>query len=101
MADERRSSPQMRNMPNISGRPAGGPMGARLNAEKPKNMMQTLGKLFRYIGKSRAILVALLALVLAVTCIDILGPKLQQEAIDTISFAGGKVTVDFDSMRFY
>lgn len=52
-------------------------------------------------GKSRAVLVTLLVLVLAVTCIDILGPKLQQEAIDTISFAGGKVSVDFDSMKFY
>ena len=101
MADEKRPLPQAGGMPNISGRPAGGPMGARMNAQKPKNMKQTLSKLFHYIGKSRAVLVTLLVLVLAVTCIDILGPKLQQEAIDTISFAGGKVSVDFDSMKFY
>ncbi len=102
MAEERKTPPA--DMPNIrpgGGRGPGGPMGARMNAEKPKNMSQTIGKLFKYIGKSRAILVALLALVLAITGIDILGPKLQQEAIDTISFIEGKISVDFDSMKFY
>lgn len=89
------------DMPNI--RPGGprGPMGARLNAERPKNTRQTLGKLFKYIGKSRAVLTALLTLVLVVTVIDIAGPKLQQQAIDTIRFEDGRFTVDFDSMRFY
>lgn len=92
-------------MPNLrpGGGPGGpgGPMGARMNVQKPKNMSQTIGKLFKYIGKSRAILVALLALVLAVTGIDILGPTLQKNAIDTITFENGKVSVDFDSMKFY
>lgn len=103
MAEERKAPPA--NMPNLrpGGGPGGpgGPMGARMNVQKPKNMSQTIGKLFKYIGKSRAILVALLALVLAVTGIDILGPTLQKNAIDTITFENGKVSVDFDSMKFY
>ena len=90
-------------MPNI-GRPGGGPggpMGARMNAQKPKNLSKTLKRLFGYIGSSRAILIALLCLVLVVTAADIAGPALQGMAIDTITIVDGKFKVDLAEMRKY
>lgn len=95
-------------MPNI-GRPGGpghgggpgGPMAARINGQKPKNLGKTLGRLFSYIGASRAILIALLVLVLVVTGVDILGPALQGKAIDTITIVDGKFRVDLDAMKKY
>ena len=101
MAEERKAPPS--NMPPI-GRPGGGPggpMGARINAQKPKNLGKTLARLFRYIGSSKAILIALLCLVLVVTGADILGPAIQGAAIDTITFADGKFHVDLPAMRNY
>ena len=95
-------------MPNI-GRPGGpghgggpgGPMAARINGQKPKNLGKTLGRLFSYIGASRAILIALLVLVLVVTGVDIVGPALQGKAIDTITIVDGKFRVDLDAMKKY
>ena len=94
-------------MPNI-GRPGGGhgggpggPMAARINGQKPKNLGKTIGRLLGYIGKSRAILITLLVLVLVVTGADILGPALQGKAIDTITFSDGKFHVDLDGMKKY
>ena len=101
MAEERKAPPQ--NMPPI-GRPGGGPggpMGARMNAQKPKNLSKTLKRLFGYIGKSRAVLITLLVLVLVVTAADIAGPALQGLAIDTIKLVDGKFTVDLPAMRNY
>lgn len=105
MAEERKAPSS--NMPAI-GRPGGGPpggpggpMGARLNVQKPKNLGKTLARLFSYIGKSRAILIALLLMVLIVTGADILGPALQGKAIDTIKLVNGKFTVNLEEMRKY
>ena len=101
MAEERKAPPS--NMPNI-GRPGGGPggpMGARMNAQKPKNLGKTIARLLSYIGASRAILIALLVLVLVVTAADIAGPALQGAAIDTIKIVDGKFSVDLAEMRKY
>lgn len=84
-----------------SGRGGGGPMNARINREKPKNMKRTIGRLFRYIGKSSAILVALLGIMICVTVIDLLGPFFQQKAIDTFKIVGDKTIVDFESLTVY
>lgn len=90
------------NRPGVGGgRPGGGPMSARINAEKPKNVGKTLGRLFRYIGKSSAILVALLGIMICVTVIDLLGPFFQQKAIDTFKINGNTTTVDFDALIGY
>ncbi len=104
MSEERKAPPA--DMPRIGGRPGGpggpgGPMGARMNAQKPKNLGKTLARLFSYIGASRAILIALLCLVLVVTAADILGPMLQGKAIDTIKIVDGKFTVNLEEMRGY
>lgn len=78
----------------------GGPMGARMHAEKPKNLGKTVGRLFRYIGKSRFVLLLMLLFMVAVTVADVLGPMLQQKAIDTITYdtATGKLAVDFPQL---
>ncbi|MDD6263092.1 MAG: ABC transporter ATP-binding protein [Clostridiales bacterium] len=94
------------NIPHIGpggkpGRGPGGPMGARLNAEKPKNTRRTLGRLIRYIGKSGVILAALLLIMIAVTGADLVGPFFQQKAIDAISLSDGKLSVDMQAMAGY
>ena len=63
-------APQMPPMRGPGGRGGGGPMGARINAEKPKNMLKTLGRLLSYIGKSKILVVALVAIMALVTVSD-------------------------------
>ena len=82
------------------GRP-GGPMGARLNAEKPKNTKKTLIRLIRYIGKSGAVLIALMGIMLVVTLVEILNPFFQQKAIDAITISEGRLAVDLNEMLIY
>ncbi len=84
----------------VGGR-GGGPMGDRVNVQKPHDMKKTLIRLFHYIGRSRGLLVSLLVLMLVITVIDVAGPYLQQKAIDTITYENGSLTVDFASMRMY
>lgn len=81
----------------------GGPMAARMNAEKPKNTKKTLSRLLHYIGKSGFLLVILLAIMLAVTAAELLGPFFQAKAIDTISVdtEKGGLSVDFEALVFY
>ncbi len=81
----------------------GGPMAARMNAEKPKNTKKTLARLLHYIGKSGFVLVILLAIMLAVTAAELLGPFFQAKAIDTISVDSeqGGLKVDFKALVFY
>ena len=86
--------------PGPGGR-GGGPMSGRLNKEKPKNIRKTISRLFRYIGKSSALLVYLLGIMVCVTVIDLLGPFFQQKAIDTFKVVDKTVTVDFDSLMNY
>ncbi len=79
----------------------GGPMAARMNAEKPKHTKATLGRLLHYIGRSKLVLIALLAIMLCVTAADLLGPFFQAQAIDTISIKDGRITVDRSAMAGY
>ena len=96
-----------REMPKMDFRPGGGGggrgMNARINGEKPKDTKKTLARLFRYIGKSRWIVVLLIAFTLFATVIDLLGPFFQQKSIDTITIdeTTGKLTVDFSSLVFF
>ena len=94
-----------REMPKMDIRPGGGGRGmnARINGEKPKDTKKTLIRLFRYIGKSRWIVVLLIAFTLFATIIDLLGPFFQQKSIDTITIdeTTGKLTVDFSSLVFF
>ena len=78
----------------------GGPMGARLNSEKPKNLLRTLTRLLKYIGKSKLLVIALICIMAFVTVSDLAGPAFQGEAINTISVdkVTGEVSVDFEKM---
>ena len=80
---------------------SGGPMGARMNAEKPKNAKKTIGRLLGYIGRNRFLLFGLIFLMVLVTLADLLGPFFQQKAIDTFSIVDGKLTVNMEGLLFF
>ncbi len=94
------SLPPLRPSGPGGGRP-GGPMGARVNVEKPHNAGKTLGRLLKYIGKSRLLIVVLIAIMVIVTVSDLAGPALQGAAIDTIRLVDGRLTVDMSAMLGY
>ena len=79
----------------------GGPMGARMNVQKPKNAKKTIGRLLRYIGRNGVLLAGLLTLMLIVTLTDLFGPFFQQKAIDTFKVIDGKLTVDMDQLIMF
>lgn len=95
----RQEAPRVNFRPG--GRGPGGPMGGRMNAEKPKNAGKTLSRLARYIGKSKFALLGLVLLTVVIAFADLVGPKLQQLAIDTITVTDGVVKVDFQAMLTY
>ncbi len=83
------------------GRP-GGPMGARVNKEKPKNVKTTLKRLIKYIGKSKLLILLLVLIMVAVTVCDLAGPALQGAAIDTVKISElGEITVELEDMLGY
>ncbi len=86
--------------PNGRGR-GGGPMGARINREKPKNAKKSLGRLLKYIGKSKLLIIALVCIMVTLTICDLAGPALQGAAIDAIKIVDGKFSVDFTAMLKY
>ena len=99
-------APQQNNMPPL--RPMGGGPGARgpnsrLNAEKPKNAGRTLGRLLKYIGKSKLLVISLILIMVLVTVSDLMGPALQGLAIDTITLneETGRFAVDMEAMLTY
>lgn len=101
---EQRNNTSKTEAPRVSMRPGGpgrGPMGGRMNAEKPKNAGKSLSRLARYIGKSRVTLLILILLTVIIAVTDLVSPKLQQLAIDTITVVDGKVQVDFSLMLKY
>ena len=75
----------------------GGPGGPMVR-EKPKNMKVTLGKLFKYIGKSKYSLIALLITVSLIAVFNLAGPALQAEAISAITIQDEQLHVDFDKL---
>ena len=98
--NDQRKAPQAK-MPDMRrpGGGGGGPMGARVNREKPKNTLQTLGRLLKYIGKSKLLVIALVCIMAIVTVSDLAGPALQGAAINTIKVLDdGSLSVDLDTM---
>lgn len=90
--------PPMPPMGPGRGRGPAGPHSARITAEKPKNIKQTLGKLLRYIGKSRYLFFALLAVMLIITLLGLAAPAIQQIAIDCITPSEKRSGVDTDKL---
>ena len=80
------------------GRKPGGPHGARLTMEKPKDAKNTLKKLIGYIGRNRYLFFALIGLMLIITLLNLAAPSIQQIAIDCITLTKKKTSVDFGAL---
>lgn len=79
------------------GGPHGGPGGPMIR-EKPKNVKATVGKLLKYIGNSKYLVLLILITTLASTGLNLLGPMLQGKAIDAMTLTEGRLSVDFDTL---
>ena len=79
----------------------GGPMGSRINKQKPKNAAKTLKRLLGYIGKSKLLVITLIAIMVIVTVTDLAGPAMQGAAIDTIKIENGALSVDMSALIIY
>ncbi len=83
---EQKNRPPMNPM-----RPGGGPRrGPLMQVEKPKDLWGTLKRLFYYIGKNKRSFILLLFVTLSITGTNLLGPALQQKAIDALEGNLGK-----------
>lgn len=76
----------------------GGPNSGRVNLEKPRNAKETLGKLLRYIGRSRYLFFGLIAVMLIITLLGLAAPFIQQIAIDCITLDDNKLHADMDKL---
>ncbi|MBQ4136570.1 MAG: ABC transporter ATP-binding protein, partial [Clostridia bacterium] len=104
MAENKNQNPPIINMrPGAGpghGPGRGGPMAGRVGAEKPKNTKATIGRVIKYIGKSKYMVLALLLMVVLTAAVNLSGPTLQANAIDamTIDPELNRLKVDFDSL---
>ncbi len=78
--------------PVVSMRPGGpGPGGRRggppgmMPGEKPRNLKATLSRILVYIGKNRRLIIAMLAVMLVATLLNVIAPTIQANAIDSIA----------------
>lgn len=89
----------------MPGRPGGGPgrgpggPGMGMPKEKPKDSKKTLLRLLSYLGKSKALLIGMVLMVLAMTLTQLISPMLQQTAIDAMTITEGKLGVDFEALK--
>ena len=104
MAENKNNNPPIIHMrPGAGPGPGhgrGGPMAGRVGAEKPKNAKATVGRVIKYIGKSKYMVLALLLMVILTAAVNLAGPTLQANAIDamTIDPELNRLSVDFDSL---
>lgn len=90
-------------MPPMGPKGPGGPGGppgrhSRINGEKPKNGKKTLAKLLRYIGRSKYIFFALMAVMLIITGLNLAAPTIQQRAIDFITITEKRLNIDLGGL---
>lgn len=90
-------------MPPMGPKGPGGPgdppgRHSRINGEKPKNGKKTLAKLLRYIGRSKYIFFALMAVMLIITGLNLAAPSIQQRAIDFITITEKRLNVDLGGL---
>lgn len=90
-------------MPPMGPKGPGGPGGppgrhSRINGENPKNGKKTLAKLLRYIGRSKYIFFALMAVMLIITGLNLAAPSIQQRAIDFITITEKRLNVDLGGL---
>ncbi|MBQ2916264.1 MAG: ABC transporter ATP-binding protein [Clostridia bacterium] len=100
MAENKAPQQQMRMGP--PGRPGGGPgrgPGMGMPKEKPKNSKKTILRLLSYLGKSKALLIGMISMVLLMTLTQIISPMIQKEAIDCITITESQLHVDFEGLK--
>ena len=86
-------------MPHMGpGNRRGGPMGARMNVQKPKNAKKTIFRLLKYMGRRKIFLITLLVIMVFVTAFEVVAPAMQGLAIDTLELGEGGIGVDFDAL---
>ena len=79
-------APQM----NFRGRPGGGPggpggpRGMAQAVEKPADAKKTIGRLLKYFGKAKHLMIGLVIAVISVTLVAMIAPSLQGKSIDLI-----------------
>ena len=83
MADER-------NKPAVNLRPGRGPgghgpHGMGMPKEKPKNTRAVLGRIIRYIGRSKGLLFGMLGVMILATVLNVLAPSVLANAIDAVT----------------
>lgn len=79
--------------PNRQGPPMGGPggpgrHGRNVFVEKPKHGKETMKRLVQYIGSSKYLVLGMLAVMLAVTLLQLAAPSLQGQAINAMTVEG-------------
>ena len=92
MAQQQKRPAAVNNPPRPLGK---GPRGPVLAHEKPKDVLGTLKRILSYMGRSKYIFFILLAVMLAITVLNLAAPSLQQKAIDTIGLTSG---VDYKNL---
>lgn len=97
---ENKDSGRQGNQPQI--RPFGGPPPGMMGraVEKPKNMRQTITRMFAYLGKQKFALIGLIAMVILSSALSLISPVLQKNAINTITLNEG-LSIDFAKLRLY
>ena len=107
MAENKKQNTPIINMrpggpggPGGPGHGHGGPMAGRVGGEKPKNAKATIGRIIKYIGKSKYMVLALLVMVVVTSAVNLAGPTLQANAIDAITIdpSQNKLHVDFQAL---
>lgn len=76
-------------------------MAQRASAQKPKNGRKTFMRLLAYIRKNIVLFWGLILSMLIVTICEVLGPYMQQKAIDTIYYKEGQIGVDLEACLRY
>jgi len=94
-----REQQQQKRQNNMGGGGPGRRGPGNMLREKPKNMGKTLRRLFRYIGKSKYLVIGLLVMTVLITVMNLCAPALQGSAIDAIYYKGEDGVYYFNSAK--
>ncbi len=97
--ESRSNKPEVNLRPPGRGHGPGGRMG--MPAEKPKNAGAVLKRIVAYIGKNRALLIGMLAVMLGATFLNIVAPSFQAKAIDAVTETEQHPRADLGEMAMW
>ncbi len=96
--EEEPTADELRQMMKKNNSEARGPGAGRMIREKPKNLRQTVGKLLKYIGRSKWLVFLIMLTTVLTSVLNSLGPRLQGNAMNAMTLSEGRVDVDFDAL---